>query len=75
MKLTSEAKKKFRGDIIRNKLAKALNRSRSTIDRWIKKDTHFLVDERYYSTVKRVIGITKDELFEVEEEDNLNTQL
>lgn len=74
MKLTNEAKKKFRGDIIRNKLAKALNRSRSTIDRWIKKDTHFLVDERYYSTVKRVIGITKDELFEVEE-DNLNNQL
>lgn len=74
MKLTNEAKKKFRGDIIRNKLAKALNRSRSTIDRWIKKDTHFLVDERYYSTVKRVIGITKDELFEVEE-DNLNSQL
>jgi hypothetical protein len=74
MKLTNEAKKKFRGDIIRNKLAKALNRSRSTIDRWIKKDTHFLVDERYYSTVKRVIGITKDELFE-DEEDNLNNQL
>lgn len=75
MKLTNEAKKKFRGDIIRNKLAKALNRSRSTIDRWIKKDTHFLVDERYYSTVRRVIGITKDELFENEEEDNLNSQL
>jgi hypothetical protein len=74
MKLTKEAKKKFRGDIIRNKLAKAVNRSRSTIDRWIKKDTHFLVDERYYSTVKRVIGITKDELFE-DEEDNLNNQL
>lgn len=74
MKLTKEAKKKFRGDIIRNKLAKAVNRSRSTIDRWIKKDTHFLVDERYYSAVKRVIGITKDELFE-DEEDNLNNQL
>ncbi|WP_314894180.1 hypothetical protein [uncultured Capnocytophaga sp.] len=74
MKLTKEAKKKFRGDIIRNKLAKAVNRSRSTIDRWIKKDTHFLINERYYPTVKRVIGITKDELFEVEE-DNLNSQL
>ena len=74
MKLTNEAKKKFRGDIIINKLSKALNRSRSSIDWWIKKDTHFLVDERYYSTVKRVIGITKDELFEVEE-DNLNNQL
>ena len=74
MKLTKEAKKKFRGDIIRNKLAKAVNRSRSTIDRWIKTDTHFLVDERYYSAVKRVIGITKDELFE-DEEDNLNNQL
>lgn len=74
MKLTKEAKKKFRGDIIRNKLAKAVNRSRSTIDRWIKKDTHFLVDERYYSTVKRVIGITKDELFE-KEENNLKSEL
>ena len=74
MKLTNEAKKKFRGDIIRNKLAKALNRSRSTIDRWIKKDTHFLIDERYYPTVKRVIGITKKNLFE-KEENNLKSEL
>ena len=74
MKLTKEAKKKFRCDIILNILEKAVNSIRSTIDIWIKKDTHFLIDERYYPTVKRVIGITKKNLFE-KEESNLKSEL
>ena len=75
MELRENVKKTLRTDENKLRIAKAANRSVSTIERWISSDSHLLQLKGVLEEMEQITGLTEDELFTKDKSKDVEPQV